>query len=338
MRMPANATYEARLAQIDGVEVVKLSGPSGVWVSIAPRLGNNAFEFVVNGKNSFWFPYSSVGDFAAAPDLCGNPFLAPWANRLDEDAFYAGGIRYELNRGLDNYLRDQDGQPIHGLLLFADEWEVAEVRAGAESASVTSRLDFSRYPRLMAQFPFAHCIAMTYRLSGTSLHVRTVVENTGAEPMPVSVGFHPYFQLHDSARDSWNVRIAARSVWDLNERFTPSGTQSPIESNLPIDGELPLRGQFLYHVFGDLERDRDGWARFRVRGARERLSVAYGPGYSTAVVYAPTGEGQSFICFEPMSGITNAFNLAHRGRYKELPEIRPGGSWQGTYRIEVEEF
>ena len=334
----SNAAYEAGITQVDGVEVVRLSGPGATTVSVAPQVGNNAYEFLVNGKNAFWFPYSSVGEFASELDLCGNPMLAPWANRLDDHAFYACGRRYELNRGLGNYLVDQDGQPIHGLLPFAGEWRVAELRGGAEGASVTSCLDFGRYPTLLAQFPFPHRISVTYRLAGATLHVQTVVENTGAEPMPLSLGFHPYFQLHDCGRDSWRARIAARTVWDLNERFTPTGTQSAVEANLPAGEELPLQGQSLDHVFGNLVRDPDGWARFWVRGKTERLTVAYGPDYPTAVVYAPTGEGQSFICFEPMSGITNAFNLAHRGIYKDLPEVLPGASWRGEYWIKVEGF
>lgn len=338
MTSTGSPSYEACLSEIDGVEVVRLLGPSGVSVSVAPRIGNNAFEFACNGKNACWFPYESIGDFAARPDLCGNPFLAPWANRLDEHAFYAGGVRYELNQGLDNYLKDQDGQPIHGVMLFADQWEVEEMRAGPDSASVRSSIDFGRYPALMAQFPFAHRIEMTYELSGKTLGVHTAIENVSAQSMPVSVGFHPYFQLHDSARESWKLRIAARKIWELNERFTPTGRQSEIEEQLPVDGELRLRGQFLDHVFGELERDLDGWARFHVRGVQERVTVAFGPGYSTAVVYAPTGEGQSFVCFEPMSGITNAFNLSHRGIYSALPEVPPGGTWQGSYRIELEGF
>ncbi len=338
MRKQAGESHAVERSVVDGVDVVRLLGPSGVSVSVAPSIGNNAFEFVVNGKNAFWFPYSSLGEFAGRPELCGNPFLHPWANRLDEHAFYAGGIRYQLNRGLQNYLEDQDGQPIHGLLVFASHWEVERIHARPGAAEVTSRLDFSRHPEWMAQFPFAHAIRMTYRLAGNELEVRTVVENRGAETMPLSIGFHPYFQLHDSRRDSWRVGLAARTVWDLNDRFTPDGTKSAIKEVLPVDGELGLRGQFLDHVFGDLNRDDDGWARFYVRGESERLTVAYGPDYPVAVVYAPDGDGQEFICFEPMSGITNAFNMAHRGRYRALPVVAPATSWSAAYRITVEGF
>jgi aldose 1-epimerase len=47
------------------------------------------------------------------------------------------------------------------------------------------------------------------------------------------------------------------------------------------------------------------------------------------VVYAP--KGQEFICFEPMAAITNAFNLAHAGLYKELQSIPPGASWTESF-------
>ena len=331
-------TYSAEAAASDGVEVVRLNGPGGVIVSVAPKIGNNAYEFVVNGKNAFWFPFNSVTEFAATPELCGNPLLAPWANRLDEHALYAGGVRYELNRGIGNYLTDPAGQPIHGLLLYSSAWEVVAVGSDPDSAWVTSRLEFGRFPALMAQFPFAHSIAVTYTLAGPSLEVRTEIENQGAEPMPVSVGYHPYFQLHDSPRDDWSVHLAAASLWELNERFTPTGATSPVTDTFPGAEDLPLRGEFLDHVFGDLKIDSDRCARFSVRGARECLTVAYGDGYPVAVVYAPSGEGQQFLCFEPMSGITNAFNLAQRGLYPQLPFVQPGDTWTGTYRITVQGF
>ena len=46
---------------------------------------------------------------------------------------------------------------------------------------------------------------------------------------------------------------------------------------------------------------------------------------------APTTKG--FIAFEPMVGITDALNLAHKGVYKELQTIPPGGSWEESFWI-----
>lgn len=338
MTPSASARYSAGLERIDGVDVVRLRGPGGSRVSIAPRVGNNAFEFSVGGKNAFWFPYPSVEAFAASPELCGNPFLAPWANRLDRHGYSATGLELELNRSLDNYLLDQCGQPIHGLLLYSSAWQVEEVRVSDDGAQVTSLLEFTRHPDLMAQFPFAHSIRMTYRLQDLTLETRTRIVNESERPMPLSVGFHPYFQLDGRPRQDWRIRLAAGSVWDLNERFTPTGETTPAESLFAGHTALLLEDRFLDHVFGDLERDGDGWARFAVWSGSQRITVAYGKGFPVAVVYAPTGEGQSFICFEPMSGITNAFNLAAEGRYDGLPLLPPGSSWEGCFRVTVDGF
>lgn len=339
MNQLSSSAYTAACTQCDGIDVVQLANPSGeVSVTVVPQVGNIACEFIVNGKNAFWFPYNSIAEFAANSQLCGNPFLAPWANRLDEHAFFANGKKFQLNQGLANYLVDPHDQPIHGLLLYSPHWRVVSLEASADAAEVRSRLEFSQHADLMAQFPFAHRIEMTYRLSGSTLEIHTRINNAGAQPMPLSVGFHPYFRVHDCPRDDWRIRIAARSVWDLNDRFTPKGTPCPVSRVFPGAQSLRLRGQFLDHVFGDLQRDADGLARFRLEGLTERITVAYGPNYPVAVVYAPPGPDQSFVCFEPMTGITNAFNLAHRGVYDELPEIPPGGGWESTYAIEVERF
>jgi aldose 1-epimerase len=68
-----------------------------------------------------------------------------------------------------------------------------------------------------------------------------------------------------------------------------------------------------------------------VEGAKEKISVLYGPKYPVAVVYAPSG--RDFICFEPMSGPTNAFNLHQAGKYKDLQTIAPGGRWRESFWI-----
>ena len=326
--------YSATRTTADGVEIIRLAdAAASTEVSIAPSIGNIAYRMDVAGKNIFWFPYDSVRAFAEDPKLCGNPFLAPWANRLDQHAFHSDGKRYRLNPDLGNYGTDPNGQPIHGLLLFASEWEVTSVPADAESASVTSRLEFTRHADRMAQFPFAHTIEMTYRLSGGSLEVATRIENTGAQTMPLSIGYHPYFQLDDAPRDQWKVRLAAENVWTLSDNLIPTGETKPVRDVLGDPAALSLDGLFLDHVFGGLVRDALGRATFSVRGAKQQIDVVYGPRYQAAVVYAPSGPGQAFICFEPMSGITNAFNLAHQGIYKELQTVPAGESWQESFRI-----
>ena len=190
-------------------------------VSIVPSVGNIAFEMKVKGQNVLRWPYASVEEFKARPALSGIPFLGPWANRLDEQAFYANGKRYAFDMELGNV---RGAIPIHGFLTTTDQWQVVEAKADAASAWVTSRLEFFRQPLWMKQFPFAHTIEMTHRLQDGVLEVRTRIPNMSAEPMPVAIGFHPYFQLTDSPRDEWTISVGARTV-------DPGAEQGPHRRN-----------------------------------------------------------------------------------------------------------
>ena len=49
-------------------------------------------------------------------DLLGVRVLAPFANRLSEDEFYASGKKYVLNDGVGNIRRDGNKLPIHGMV------------------------------------------------------------------------------------------------------------------------------------------------------------------------------------------------------------------------------
>jgi len=331
--------YTAQKTTVDGVPIVRLiDSERDVTLSIAPTVGNNAYEMLAGGKNVFWFPYQSVADFAREPKLCGNPFLAPWANRLDEDGFYFEGKHYLLDKHLDNLRRDGNNLPIHGLLLYWPKWEVVELEATEDEARVTSRLEFAKHAELLGHFPFAHQIDMTYRLRDGALEVETRIVNQGSQTMPISVGFHPYFQIHDAPRDDWTVRLPVEHIWQLTDKLTPTGDTKPVRDLFPTPEKVSLAGTFLDHVFGGLGRAADGTARFRVKGKRQSIEVRYGPNYREAVVYAPPGEDRRFICFEPMSGITNAFNLAHRGRYAHLQTVAPGAEWTAKYSIHPDGF
>lgn len=312
----------------DGVRVVRLHDTANrTEVAIAVSIGNLAYAMKVNGKNVFWTPFATLAEFKAKPALAGNPFLAPWANRIEPDTYHVNSKAYLLNGALGNLRRDPSGLAIHGLLLFTPHWEVTAAGADDNAAFVTSRLDYWKYPELMAQFPFAHTVEMTYRLSRGVLEIETVLKNHGVESMPVAIGYHPYFRLHDTPRDAWKVRLAAERHVTLSPKLVPTGETTPVTLPDPV----VLGGTQLDDVFTGLKRGPDGRAVFSVEGAREKLSVAYGPKYPVAIVYAP--RGRDFICFEPMAAPTNAFNLAHAGKYADLQTVQPDGEWRESFWV-----
>ena len=367
--MPAAAQrYDARR---DGDIVQLRDQESETVVSIVTSIGNFAYEMKVKGHNVLRFPFATIAEYKAKPaGMYGIPLLAPWANRLDEQAFYANGTRYAFDMQLGNV---RGAVPMHGFMTRTDQWQVIEVQHDTEAAWVTSRLETFRQPSWMKQWPFAHTIEMTYRLQDGVLEVRTRVTNHAAEPMPVSLGFHPYYQLTDSPRDEWTVTVPARTRWLLSAQKLPTGETESTDTFFP-GFEGALKDYNLDDVFGDLVRDARGRATAIVKGRRQQLEITQGPNYKALVIYSPNpsntgrgsqipvpnanvapaapraqgaGRGQTppntpassdFICFEPMAGITNALNLAQKGIYKELQYIAPGGTWQESFWIRPRGF
>jgi aldose 1-epimerase len=278
---------------------------------VDPSYGNRVRSLRLGGQEFMWTT-------TERGKLDGVPLLAPWANRIDGLEYFANGKKYLLNPSLENLRFDGNHLPIHGLVLFADAWKTV----ARDASFVTSRLEFWKRPDWMAQFPFAHTIEMTHWLRNGALEVETAIENLSEQPMPVAIGFHPYFQLTDSPRDEWHVQISARRQVVLSEKLTPTGETKALDFANP----LLLKGQALDTVFDDLTGDA-----FLIEGRRQRIEVRFGPKFPVAIVYAPpTG---SFVCIEPMSALTNAFNLDHAGIPSYLQHIAPGGAWRESFWI-----
>jgi aldose 1-epimerase len=304
---------------------------------------SNAYEMLVKGQNIIRINYSSMDELRSKPGLNGVPLLAPFANRLDETAFYANGKKYYFDLEMGNV---RSPVPIHGYLNSAHDWEVVEVRADSKGAWITSRLEFYRNPQYMAQFPFAHTLTMTYRLSDGGLEVRTRIDNLSREPMPVAIGFHPYFELSDSVRNEWTLDVGARSHWLMAGTPTrfPTGETEPADNYFGGDRHAVPLSRFatrtIDEVFGDLERDAQGRSLVTLKGARQSVSLALGPNYLNLVLFStvPAAGGRGFVALEPMVGIPNSMNAAHKGIYKELQSIAPGGFWQESFWISADGY
>jgi aldose 1-epimerase len=151
-------------------------------------------------------------------------------------------------------------------------------------------------------------------------------------------------------RDEWTIALGARTHWLLAPNKVPTGETQPIEAVLPNPQGAALKDHDLDHVFSDLVRDGSGRAVMTVKGKAQQLDVVVGPNYRAMVVYAPKPAppsaqpggapppNRNFICFEPMAGITNAMNLAHKGLYKELQSVPPGGVWEESFWVRPRGF
>jgi aldose 1-epimerase len=325
--------FAAKQISVDGVPVVRLTDlKRGIEASILPSMNNTAYEMKVHGKNILYFPDMKLSDFQKKPAQAGIPFLAPWANRIDGTGFWANGKKYEFDAALGNIKKDQRGLPIHGLLGNSMPWRVTDVRADGQSAQVTSKLEFWKYPELMAQWPFAHEYEMTYRLADGALEVRTTVLNRSVDAMPLAIGFHPYYRIPDIPRDQWTLSMPGGKAVIADDRRVPTGELKAAD----LPNPLPLKGRTLDDGFTDFARDAKGRATFSIAAGDKRIELLFGPTYPVAVIWepgSPFGQAMEFICVEPMTGVTNGINLNHDGKYPELQTVPANGKWTGSYWI-----
>ncbi|HEV2175857.1 MAG TPA: aldose 1-epimerase [Terriglobia bacterium] len=303
-------------------------------VGIVPDMGNFVCQFKSNGKDVLIPPVSFKEYLAKHWFCCGIPFLEPWANRIDKNYYYFQGQKYLLNDDLGNLLRLPDTKLIiHGLLVFDPRWKVVKTGASAAAgAFITSRLDFYKYPDLMAQFPFAHSIEITYRLKDGKLENTTEIQNVSAAAMPVFFGYHPYFRP-DGPREDWTVSIGAKLHWipDDHTQLLPTGETEPADKYLPHAEEFKLDKTFIDDGFSDLVRDAQGLGHYWVKGKTEKIEMVFGKEYNFGHVYAPLDN--TLICLEPETATTNAFNLNHGGKFPDLIVLQPGKTFRASYWI-----
>jgi aldose 1-epimerase len=245
---------------------------------------SNAWRVQVKGKDLVRTS-TTIADFQARPGLNGVPLLAPFANRLDETAFYANGRKYNFDLELGNV---RGPIPSTGYVNGSKAWQLVEAKADQRSAWVTCRLDFYKIPLFMAQFPFAHTITMTYRVSEGALEVHTRLDNLSTEPMPVAIGFHPIFELPDGSRDDWTVSLDAKTHWIEIPQRLPTGETQPIENFFGSERTaIQLKKYALIDdVFTDLIRDTSGRATMKLMYSGKELDVMLGPKYKTVLAWS----------------------------------------------------
>src|SRR4051794_14216675 len=172
----------------------------------------------------------------------GIPLLFPWANRLSREHFEL------LDRAVDatGARRDEQGRPIHGLLGAAPDWRVVD--SGPDRVRAAHGWEGD----LLRAFPFAQELELEVVLAGSTLTLSMVVNASGTDPVPISLGFHPYLVLPDLPREEWHVELAV-----------PGGHAGPL-GDLHLDDAYP-----------EVEPDRP----FVLAGGGRRIEVRFGPNY-----------------------------------------------------------
>src|SRR5580700_5016643 len=279
------AAAQRYTAKQDGDVVALADNSAKMNVEVVSSMGK-AWHIQVKGQNLVRTS-ASLEAFVANSGLNGMPLLAPFANRLDETAFYANGKKFTFDMGLGNV---RGPIPSTGYVNGSKAWQLVEFKADGKSAWVTCRLDFYKIPEFIKQFPFAHTITLTYRVSEGSLEVHTRLDNLSSQPMPAVIGFHPIYELPDGNRDDWTVSVDAKTHWIEIPQRLPTGETQSIEDFFNADKDrtaIRLKHYALIDdVFSDLIRDANGRATMKLMYNGKELDETLGPKFKTVLLWS----------------------------------------------------
>ncbi|MFZ0089992.1 MAG: aldose 1-epimerase [Solirubrobacteraceae bacterium] len=257
-----------------------------------------------------------VRAYAERGKTMGIPLLYPWANRLSQAGYRAGGKQVALPAPEGRYALDPNGLPMHGALPGLLHWQLQDT---GEADRLRARLEW-RDPELLELFPFSHEVALDVHVAEGELQLITTVRATGADTVPVSFGYHPYLiPPGTEPREAWRVSLGASQQLVLDDLMIPTGTTEPL-----AERTFALGRRSLDDGLSGLGTPPE----FSVAAGAQRVHVTLHAGYRFAQVYAP--EGHDFICFEPMTAPTNALVTGD-----DLLLVRPGDEHRGAFTIAV---
>jgi galactose mutarotase-like enzyme len=276
----------------------------------APNLGMTGVSLTYRGREHLALPGGLVA--LRAGHTTGLPLLAPWANRLSGRRYRAAGVSVDLE-GLALTV-DDNGLPIHGLLVGRPGWSVEQMTTRRGSARLRAAILVDA-----PAFPFAHRLEVTATAREPALRIDTRIVPTGRRAVPVAFGWHPYLRLPGAPRRRWGLRLPARRHLALDARGIPTGasTREPAE-HAPI----------AHRVFDDgyaLGRDRRLAVADEAGGS---IELRCGAGYPYAQVWVPRGKG--FAALEPMAAATNALVDG------TAPTVAPADSFTATFTLTLD--
>ncbi len=212
----------------------------------------------------------------------------------------------------------------HELVSFSDD-----------GASVT--YEFVSTPETRAAYPYDFKLNMTYAIVGEATLAQTFrVENTGAVPLPFSVGGHPAFNIPvegtDEAYEDYEFRFA--ELWTADcPKLVEGGLATYEDTFRTVDGSdtLPLsRELFRYdtmildHVPGDT---------LSLVGTRSGHGIRVDfPGFDYLGVWS--APGAPFVALEPWTGHTTLTAEDDVLEHKEnITILEPGAVDERTFTI-----
>lgn len=237
--------------------------------------------------------------------------LVPYSNRIRDGRFSFRGHTVELPPNFP-----PERHSIHG-----QGWQA--VWRPVETTATSARLE---HEHPADAWPWAYRATQHFALTPDRLLVELALINLSAAAMPAGLGWHPYFPRTPRA----TVIADVRAIWRTDNEVMPISLEPPWS-----DADLG-RGVVVNAVA--LDNCCVGWGhRVAIDWPEDgaHLTMTAEPPLDYVVVFTPPG--CPFFCVEPVSHVTDAFNLAAAGRADTgLRVLEPGDTLRASVTLAPE--
>lgn len=278
----------------------------------------NKFEVEKNGqKFNVIDGYESVDDARKnITQLHRSAKLSPFVCRLNQGKFSFNGKDYEVKKF------NIGASAIHGLV-FDAEFKKNTTHVDNQKATVTLHYDYNTAEH---GFQFAFTINVAYKLEPENkLSVKTTVTNHSKENLPLSDGWHPYFQLGETINNA-EITFNAKEMAEFSAELLPTGKFFPYKE---FEAFKKMNDTELDNSF--MVKDFDGPA-LKMKDETVGLQLEITPDASYPVLQIYTPPHRKSIAIENLSSVPDAYNNKI-GLIELAPEATQ--KFKTTYQIKV---
>ncbi|HXM98160.1 MAG TPA: aldose 1-epimerase [Candidatus Dormibacteraeota bacterium] len=239
-----------------------------------------------------------------------------------------------------NWIGKKEGaerNSMHGLILSSAFHDVKH-QDGAGESSMSATLHAGNFG--------GHWLSQTdvsaeTVLKDDALDMNITATNVGQEPLPMGIGFHPYFVFPSGNREQARLSLPSnrRALVDNYDNVFPTGkiektTGTPHDFSGP--GGAALGKIYLDDCFLDLKRDSSGHAVMEIIDppARYGLRVtALSPEIKAIQVYAPPN--RNIVAMEPQFNLADPYSKVWGKTDTGMVMLQPGASVSWHIRMEL---
>lgn len=357
--------HAQQVTEIGGQKIVALARkaasttkPEFTGVTVLPGRGMEILYITAN------FPGKGEVQVIASPDLAaskkmldvddddfgnlgyrlGSAFLFPYPNRIrgtlsaDGKTLTTAWEGHTITLPANNIgkLPTAERHAMHGLILKAktDNVKVSDIPGGQKVSGVIHGGDFNGHWLSKTD------LTITIALTADAIDATVTAKNVGSEAEPVSIGWHPYFNLPSGDRTQVRIHIPGAKAAEVDnyDNVFPTGKLTDVKGT-QYDLQAP-EGAALAKNFYD-----DNWSTLAWKNGVVTVKIIdpaakYGvkieglsPELKTIQMYAPPA--MPFVAIEDQFNFANPFGKEWGKMDTGMVTLKPGASTRWHVRLRV---